>query len=227
MKGGGMSESPASDPGAAARVVLPVLLGGVVHSIVIGRDLLPLLRKPIDFGVRFRGEPLLGANKTFRGPLVMAAVSAVGAWALAHVWEPYQYPRGFGFLARPGPAFRFGLLSGVGYSLAELPNSFVKRRFHIPAGDRPQGGGKALTYLIDQIDSVAGIVLLLRVVYAPPRSVLAAIFFLGTLAHIGVDLFLYVFGVKKFNRRSPRLPEQRRSNAASSADYRDQGGEDR
>jgi len=199
---------PVSGPGAASRVVLPVLLAGVVHSIVIGRDLLPWLRKRLDFGVRFHGEPLLGANKTIRGPLVMAAASAVSAWALAFAWRPDQYPRGFAFLAKPGPAFRFGLLAGVGYSLAELPNSFVKRRMHIPPGGRPRGIGKVLSYLVDQIDSVAGIVLIMRLVYAPPRPVLISIFMLGTVAHIAIDMLLYVFGVKKFNRpSSPRNRE--------------------
>jgi hypothetical protein len=200
VTGRAAAESPVLGPGPAARVVLPVLLAGVVHSVVIGRDLLPWLRKPLDFGARLHGEPLLGSNKTFRGPLVMSAASAVCASALALVWGPEQYPRGLTFLSRPGPAFRFGLVVGVGYSLAELPNSFVKRRLRIPAGERPQGVGKSITYLVDQMDSVAGIVLLLRAVYSPPRPVLAAIFVLGTLAHIGVDLLLYAFGVKKFNR---------------------------
>src|SRR4051794_2568433 len=71
-----VSPAPAHEWPAAARVILPVLLAGVIHSLVIGWDLLPGLRKPLDLGARFRGEPLLGVNKTIRGPLVMAAASA-------------------------------------------------------------------------------------------------------------------------------------------------------
>jgi hypothetical protein len=182
--------------GAVARVVLPVVLGGAVHSAVIGGDLLPWLKKPLDFGARLRGEPLLGANKTFRGLVVMPLASALSALALASTWGPNAYPPGFAFLATPGPAFRFGLLAGTGYVLAELPNSFIKRRLHIPPGGRPTGIGKAFSYMADQADSVAGIVLLVWVVYRPPRPLLASILVTGILAHVGVDLLLYLFGVK-------------------------------
>lgn len=186
-------------PGRTAWVILPVAIAGAVHSVVIGRDLLPRLKKPLDFGVPLGGEPLLGENKTFRGPFVMTVATAVSAWALAFVSHPDRFPLSFTFLSRPGPAFRFGLLAGMGYSLGELPNSFVKRRLHIPAGGRPKGTGKALCYLVDQVDSVAGTVLLMWVVYSPPRRVLASILVLGTLVHVGIDMLLYLFGVKKLN----------------------------
>jgi len=195
-------DRPTPGSGAVARVVLPVVLAGVVHSAVIGRDLLPGFKRPLDFGARLGGEPLLGANKTFRGLMVMPAASSVSAWALAFMGEPERYPRGFAFLARPGPAFRFGLLAGTGYALAELPNSFVKRRLHIPAGDHPRGIGKALSYVVDQVDSVAGIVLLTWAVYRPPRRVLTSIFITGSLAHTAIDMLLYLFGVKKYNGSS-------------------------
>lgn len=183
-------------------MVLPVVLAGMVHSAVIGRDLLPWFKKPLDFGTRLGGEPLLGANKTFRGLIVMPVASSASAWALALIGKPRRYPRGFAFLARPGPAFRFGLLAGTGYALAELPNSFVKRRLHIPPGDHPRGIGKALSYVVDQIDSVAGIVLLMWAVYRPPHRVLASIFIMGSLAHMAIDMLLYLFGVKKYNGSS-------------------------
>jgi hypothetical protein len=165
---------------------------------------MPGLARPLDFGVRFRGEPLLGKNKTFRGPVVMAAASALSAWALASVSQPSQLPPGFDFLSRPGPAFRFGLLAGLGYALAELPNSFVKRRLRIQPGDRPAGLGGVTAYAVDQADSVAGIVLLMRLVYSTPNRILASIFVWGTLVHIVIDMSLYWFGVKTLNKAHRR-----------------------
>src|SRR5213592_4922895 len=110
-------------------VILPVVIAGVAHSVAIRRNYLSWAAKRLDFGVQLFGEPLFGENKTFRGPLIMAAVSSVGALALSFVFGWEQFPRGLGrFLAQPGPALLFGLLMGVGYSLGELPNSFAKRR---------------------------------------------------------------------------------------------------
>jgi hypothetical protein len=96
------------------------------------------------------------------------------------------------------------LLAGLAYALGELPNSFVKRRLHIQPGDRPGGIGGIVAYAVDQADSVAGIVLLMRLVYAPPRGVLTSIFIWGTLVHIVIDLSLYLFGVKSLNAAQRR-----------------------
>ncbi len=183
-------------------MVLPLVLGGVAHSAVIGRNLLPWLKKPLDFGARLGGEPLLGANKTFHGLVVMPSASALSAWTLALVWEPNGYPGGFAFLTMPSGAFRFGMLAGTADALAELPNSFVKRLLHIPAGCHPRGIGKALSYLVDQVDSVVGIVLVMWAVYRPPHRLLASIFVTGSLAHIAIDIMLYLLGVKKLNEEN-------------------------
>ncbi|MCC6375178.1 MAG: CDP-archaeol synthase [Moraxellaceae bacterium] len=48
-----------------------------------------------------------------------------------------------------------GLLAGIGYVLAELPNSFIKRRLGIGAGEVPTRG-KYLVILADQLDSGIG-----------------------------------------------------------------------
>src|SRR5438105_12374363 len=120
-------------------VMLPVIVAGVVHSVAIRFNLLPALAKPLDFGLRLGGKPLLGANKTFRGAAIMIAVSAFSTWALSFGFSPDWLPQGFGFMARPGPAFALGAVMGFGYALGELPNSMLKRRLGIAAGGGPGG----------------------------------------------------------------------------------------
>ena len=54
----------------------------------------------------------------------------------------------------------FTALLGLAYVLAELPNSYVKRRLDIAPGQNSRGWKGRLFIVIDQIDSVLGCLLL-------------------------------------------------------------------
>jgi hypothetical protein len=177
-------------------LILPVVVAGIAHSLAIRFDLLPQLATRLDFGVRLGGTPLLGANKTFRGPIIMILVAAVSAWALSFELDAAQLPQRFGFMTQPGPAFWLGAVMGLGYALGELPNSFVKRRLGIAPGDSPGGIAGRIFHVVDQVDSVIGTVVLLWAFYAPPAGVLLALLAAGSLVHIVFDQCLYLCGVK-------------------------------
>jgi hypothetical protein len=156
----------------------------------------PQLARPLDFGVRFHGEPVLGDNKTLRGLLIMVLGSALFAWGSSFLLTPDRFPAGMPFLAGQTSAIVFGLLLGLGYSLGELPNSFVKRRLRIAPGARPAGSSRILFYLTDQMDSVIGVVLLVGIVYAPPLNWVISLLLVGGLVHILFDRLLYATRVK-------------------------------
>jgi hypothetical protein len=105
--------------------------------VAIRANLFPWAARRLDFGLRLFGEPLFGEKKTWRGVLIMSGVTSICAGLLSFLLEPEHLPQGFAQLAEPGSAATFGLLMGFGYSLGELPNSFVKRRLKIPPGSRP------------------------------------------------------------------------------------------
>jgi hypothetical protein len=178
-------------------VMLPVIVAGVTHSLAIRFNLLPALAKPLDFGLCLHGKPLLGANKTFRGPAIMIAVAAISAWALSFALRADWLPPGFGFMLQPGPAFVLGAVMGFGYGLGELPNSLIKRRLGIAAGGRAGGIAGGIGYVCDQVDSVTGVILLLWLIYAPSASIQLALLAAGSLVHVVFDQCLYVFGVKR------------------------------
>jgi hypothetical protein len=130
-------------PGAALWFALPVIVAGVVHIAVIRRGLLlGLARVPLDGGLRVRGRRLFGANKTVRALLVMPLVAGLVAAAQA-------VPHGFWW----------GASLGAGYLLGELPNSFIKRQLDIAPGAAASGPVGALFWVIDQIDSLGGVLL--------------------------------------------------------------------
>ena len=183
--------------GRVTWIVTPVLLAGLGQVVVLKTGLLAGLAVPIDRDLRWRGRPVLGPRKTWRGVIIMTTLSALvaGGQAVAarrsarlRAWSPFDYDRTNPWL--------LGFALGLGYCLAELPNSFVKRRLDIaPAGTTDRWAW--LQYLVDQSDSVAGCLVALRFFYKPSRLETSLAFSTGLALHVGVDQLMHAWGVKR------------------------------
>jgi hypothetical protein len=55
-----------------AYLLLPLLGGAALHGICMKYGWLAFLARPIDGGRRYRGRPVFGYSKTFRGPVLLA-----------------------------------------------------------------------------------------------------------------------------------------------------------
>jgi CDP-diacylglycerol--serine O-phosphatidyltransferase len=129
---------------------IPVVIGGVWHMVVVSKDQLSFLKKPIN-------QTLFGANKTWRGMVVVPLLTAIGGlclWPAEYVLEALT---GQGLLSAY-EIWYVGLVAGVGYVLAELPNSFYKRRIGIQPGEVPEDK-KYWFIALDQLDSAIGVAL--------------------------------------------------------------------
>jgi CDP-2,3-bis-(O-geranylgeranyl)-sn-glycerol synthase len=182
----------------AAWLIAPVVLAGFVHSIVIHRNLAPRLARPLDGRRTIRGRRLFGSNKTWRGVIVMSTMSGVGALALDELSPrslelPLQTDSWRGFLL-------LGFTLGLAYSLAELPNSFVKRQLGVVPGGRARNR-RAMQFLFDQLDSVVGVVAVLSIFVREPVVLVAALL-LGFAVHVVADRLLYAFHVKPSPRET-------------------------
>jgi len=161
----------------------PIVLSGLLHLLVLKRDLWPALRRaPIDFGATLRGRRVFGANKTWRGALVVIGGSATFSTLLAqfnaatlHWPVPVPY-------AEVHPT-AWGALIGLGYIIGELPNSFVKRQLDIAPGAMGQGAQGRLFWVADQLDSLAGILLCVWPVWRPTPGVIGAAAFFMLVLH--------------------------------------------
>lgn len=98
-------------------VLLPTAVAGVLHMLVVRGGILSRLAQPI----WIRG---FGPNKTWRGVLVMTTLASLSMWVQGLMWQP----------TLPVHPFAWGAGLGLLYVLAELPNSFVKRRLGIASG---------------------------------------------------------------------------------------------
>jgi CDP-diglyceride synthetase len=164
-----------------------VLVGGVAHVIVLRRDLFGSLAVPLDGGRTLGGRPIFGPNKTWRGLLVMTAGSAIGG-ALLLVASSLR--------ETTAAAAATGAFLGLAYVVAELPNSFVKRRLGIAPGHR-SGKLAPFWYLLDQADSVIGVTIVVAIVLPGSPLDLAILLVAGTGLHAFIDLLLHATGVKR------------------------------
>lgn len=182
---------------AALWITAPVMLGGLTHVFVIKLRLLkPLAAVRLDLGMTWRGQPLFGENKTLRGAIVMIGATAgfvLLQAALASRWS------GARDLMPPGQRnhpLLWGLLAGAGYIAGELPNSFVKRRLGVAAGATAGGGLGAVLWAVDQVDSLAGVLVFLLPLWTAPLPVVLALFAVALVLHPLVAFIMLCLGLK-------------------------------
>lgn len=196
--------------GRVAWLITPVLVAGLGQVAILRTGLLGRLAVPLDFGCYWRGKPVLGPRKTWRGVIVMTTLAALTARAQTmaarrsrrlRAISPFNYERVNPWL--------LGAALGLGYCIAELPNSFVKRRLGIP----PTHTSSRIQYLIDQSDSVIGCLMALRFFYKPTRTETGLALATGLAVHIAVDRLMHALGVK--HRDSYKLSQMTPSTLAT------------
>jgi hypothetical protein len=166
-------------------LMLPVVVAGALHMAVVKCDALPRLKVPIH-------AALFGANKTWRGFVVMPVACLVGLLVSHHAQGIVLGMSLFDDVSLLG----LGVLLGWGYCLGELPNSYVKRRLGIPPG-KSVPSYRALTLFTDHLDSLLGCLAVYALLLDAPLAVFLWILLLGPLVHITVNLALYAAGLRR------------------------------
>lgn len=89
-----------------------------------------------------------------------------------------------------------GLALGFAYLLAELPNSFMKRRLGIKEGKLPDSK-RWLFAFMDQADSALGCMLAYRFLLGTSWAVLFLTLAVGTVIHLVMNVLLYLLGIRE------------------------------
>lgn len=171
------------------RVILlsiPLVVGGIVHMIAVKADILSYLKKPIH-------QTWFGQNKTWRGFLIMPLATWPGvllAQGLESLFE-INAP-----LLSPHSSLLLALILGLGYCLAELPNSFVKRRLGITEG-KTSDSFKWFFILLDQADSAIGCMLAYTLLVPLSFFTMALTVAFGTALHLIINVGLYWGGIRR------------------------------
>ena len=137
------------------------LPAGMSNMMPVFVSKLPWLKKwntPIDFGHTFRGKPIFGSHKTWRGLLCGVIGGSLVGWALPHDFIAGYYPT---WSVAVAASMSLGALAG------DAIKSFFKRRVDI------KSGGKWFPF--DQLDYIIGGLVCVLPFGAPSISLTTAI----------------------------------------------------
>lgn len=167
-------------------LALPLVVGGIIHMVVVKMDILSYLKKPIH-------HRWFGSNKTWRGFVVMPIATWPGVVLSRHI-EMLAETTSPVFI--PHSSFALAILLGLAYCLAELPNSFLKRRMGIQEG---QTSPRYKWYFIiqDQADSAIGCLIVYKLMMPLSWSVFWGTIFIGTFVHLFFNVLLFTFKLRK------------------------------
>ena len=161
------------------------ILSGVFNMIWCKVPVLNCLKYPMDFNKKFiDGKRIFGDNKTWKGFVGYLVLNIL----ITVIWGFVCNGCGINhlnyFYVNNNNTIIFniftGLLLGLGYSLFELPNSFIKRRLGIEEGKSTNGLKKIFFIFLD-----LGILLYLLYVLV------------GAITHIVFNMILYFLHLRK------------------------------
>ncbi len=167
-------------------LLLPLIIGGVLHMVVVKVDILSYLKKPIH-------PRWFGQNKTWRGFFVMPFATLPGVWAAQGVESLFDLNTP---LLIGHSSLLLALVLGLGYCLAELPNSFLKRRLGIKEGKTSEKG-KWFFVILDQADSAFGCILAYSLIIPLSLMTMMLSIIIGTALHLIINITLYAVGIRK------------------------------
>jgi CDP-archaeol synthase len=180
-------------------LALPLVLAGTVQIVVIHRGwLAPLAHLPLDAGLTLRGRRLLGRNKTVRGAMTMIVATIAGVAVQAILFHHTSWARRLSLvdLDRVSP-LAWGAILGGGYVAGELPNSFLKRQLGIAPGAAAPGRLRTLFWILDQIDSLGGVLACMCLASVPPLAIIALLAGVTLCVHPTMALLMVALGLKQ------------------------------
>lgn len=165
----------------------PLIFSGVFHMWVVSKKYFAFLATPIS-------AKHFGANKTWRGLVVMPLATVLGVWlvlpleSLLSAWLIFSF--------QESSVWVWGIYLGLGYVIAELPNSFIKRKIGIPEGKRPEKNGTFFA-LFDQADSAIGCAIVFLLIGRVDLSLAVSLVVIATAIHLLFNVLLFLFGLRK------------------------------
>jgi hypothetical protein len=178
----------------AVAVFVPVLGAFAVHAPVLRWDVAPALKRPLDGGRTWRGRRLFGDNKTWRGALAMSA----GVVAAALLLRPFDaWWTRLPAAIRDAGVVPYAVLLAIGVVLAELPNSFLKRRLDVPPGGRRRSTVGVAMIVLDQGDFVLGAWLALAPIWCMTVAQATIAFAVVVAVHAALNVVGWAIGARE------------------------------
>ncbi|MGN0621387.1 MAG: CDP-archaeol synthase [Porcipelethomonas sp.] len=182
--------------------LMPCILAGVLNMLWCKTSLCRRIAKPMDRGKVMRdGRRIFGDNKTWAGffGMIVCGAFSQALWGLVCL-VPYMQSRNYIYIYNDNTLLfnvALGALTGFAYVVSELPNSFVKRRLSIPSGKTVSGIMGKMFFMIDQTDSLIGVMIVISLFYPMPLWQYMLYICLGAFTHVAVNAVLYSLKIRK------------------------------
>jgi CDP-2,3-bis-(O-geranylgeranyl)-sn-glycerol synthase len=171
----------------AAYYAVPIYFANMAP--VITKKLLPSLAKPMDLGKTWKGKPILGSHKTFRG-LIFGIIFGI----LTALIQYTLYKNG---IFRSVSVFDYtfyssillGALMGFGAIFGDALKSFFKRRVNVKPG-KPW-------IPFDEIDFIVGGLSFSMIFFIAPLKYMIIILVVSPLGHIIVNHIAFYLKIRK------------------------------
>lgn len=160
---------------------IPLIIGNVLHMIIVKCNWFKGLAFPIS-------KRMFGNNKTYRGIIALPILTGFVA-LLSSFWFG-TFETSLAYDAFVG----FGL--GLAYILAELPNSYIKRKLGIANGEQSKKH-KYLQYFTDKADSLIGVLVFYFFAVSISFEAILYLFIIGITLHISISQLLVFIKIKK------------------------------
>lgn len=181
---------------------IPAYFTNMTPPLIKKAGLFNFLAKPVDFGKKMAGEPVLGSHKTWRGAIFGIIVGTLMSLLQAWLYK-FQFFKGISFLDYSKiDVLLFGFLMSSGAVFGDLASAFAKRRL------KKEPGQKFIPF--DQTNYVVGAFIFfqamkitfssppsLRSVFNLNLSVWFTVFILTFFLHILVNRIGYITGLHK------------------------------
>lgn len=160
---------------------IPLIIGNVSHMVIVKQNWFQDLAYPIS-------KILFGYNKTYRGVIVLPIITGLIAMLSSLLFGPFELSIGYDIYV--------GLGLGLAYVLAELPNSYIKRRLGIANGEQ-SNKYKYLQYFTDKADSLIGVLGFYFLVTEVSFTTVVLMFILSMILHVGISQLLVLIRIKR------------------------------
>ncbi len=152
----------------------------------------PFLRKfsqPVDFGIKFRGNRLLGDNKTIRGFISGIIASILIVYLQIYLYNTFPNIReNIRLDYNSINPLIFGFLSGFGALFGDSVKSFFKRQFNVAPGKS--------WFPFDQIDYIIGGIIFTSFYIRLSFNEYVLLFFMWFLLHPMTTFIGYILRLK-------------------------------
>ena len=142
---------------------------------------------PIDFGKKFKGKPIFGKNKTFRG-FVVGVAFAILVLYLQVLLYPYMVENSF-FDYSIVNVWLLGFLFGFGALFGDLIESFFKRQLNISPG--------GIWVFFDQVDWIFGGLIFVSFYIGLDFNIILGTILLYGILHLFSKYLAYLIGISK------------------------------